>query len=106
MQQYYRDEPNESNDTSESYESKIKITRKTPDDGSTKNFKIAVPLKYLSNLWKTLETSLINCKVNIILTWSADYAIYSAKFSKIDYFPVVTLNSGQCKTIATIENRC
>ena len=90
MQQYYRDEPNESNDTSESYESKIKITRKTPDDGSTKNVKIAVPLKYLSNLWKTLETSLIN----IILTWSADYAIYSAKFSKIDYFPVVTLNSG------------
>ena len=34
----------------ESYESKIKITRKTPDDGSTKNVKIAVPLKYLSNL--------------------------------------------------------
>ena len=94
MQQYYRDEPNEPNDTSESYESKIKITRKTPDDGSTKNVKIAVSLKYLSNLWKTLEMSLINCKANIILTWSADCAIYSAKFSKTDYFPAVTLNSG------------
>ena len=25
--------------------------------------KIAVPLKYLSNFWRSLETPLINCKV-------------------------------------------
>ena len=30
-----------------------------------------VPLKYLSNFWRTLEMSLINCEVELILTWSA-----------------------------------
>ena len=31
---------------------------------------IMVPLKYLSNVWRTLEMSLINCEVERILTWS------------------------------------
>ena len=30
--------------------------------------KIAVPLKYLSNFWRSLEMSLINCKVELSLT--------------------------------------
>ena len=30
-----------------------------------------VPLKYLSNFWRTLEMRLINCEVNLILTWSS-----------------------------------
>ena len=29
-----------------------------------------VPLKYLSNFWRTLDMPLINCEINIILTWS------------------------------------
>ena len=28
-----------------------------------------VPLKYLSNVWRTLEIPLINFEVNLILTW-------------------------------------
>ena len=32
---------------------------------------IMVPLKYLSNFWRTLEMPLINCEVELILTWSA-----------------------------------
>ena len=31
-----------------------------------------VPLKYLSNFWRTLEMPLINCEVNLILTWSSN----------------------------------
>ena len=31
-----------------------------------------VPLKYLSNFWRTLEMPLINCEVELILTWSRD----------------------------------
>ena len=31
--------------------------------------KIMVLLKYLSNFWRTLEMPLINCEVNLILTW-------------------------------------
>ena len=34
-----------------------------------KNFAIVVPLKYLSNFWRTLDRSLINCKVFLPLTW-------------------------------------
>ena len=34
-----------------------------------------VPLKYLSNFWRTLEKSLINCEVELILTWFANCVI-------------------------------
>ena len=30
---------------------------------------IVVPLKRLSNFWKTLDMPLINCEVSLILTW-------------------------------------
>ena len=30
-----------------------------------------LPLKYLSTFWRTLEISIINCKINLVLTWSA-----------------------------------
>ena len=28
-----------------------------------------VPLKYLRDFWRTLEMSLINCEINLTLTW-------------------------------------
>ena len=34
-----------------------------------------VPLKYLSNFWRTLEMLLINCEVEFISTWSAGCVI-------------------------------
>ena len=68
--QYYKDEPNDNLAGSESFKTKVKITRKTPADGNTKNVEIIVPLKYLSNFWRTLEMSLINCEVNLSLTCS------------------------------------
>ena len=34
-------------------------------------------LKYLSNFWRTLEMPLINCEVNLILTWSSTCVIVS-----------------------------
>ena len=64
--QYYKDDPNDNITQSESFKSKIKITGKTPAAGNTKDVEIIVPLKYLSNLWRTLEMPLINCEVNLI----------------------------------------
>ena len=62
-----------------------------------------VPLKYLSNFWRTLEMPLINCEVNLILTWSSTCVIVSAinanqaaAFEITDtklYVPVVTLST-------------
>ena len=46
-----------------------KITGQTDADGN-QNFEIIVPLKYLSNFWRTLEMPLINCEINLIQTWS------------------------------------
>ena len=35
-----------------------------------KNLEIVVPLKHLSNFWRTLDMPLINCEVSLTLTWS------------------------------------
>ena len=44
-----------------------KIAARIGNDG-TNNVKIRVPLKYLSNFWRALEISLINCENNLVLT--------------------------------------
>ena len=98
--QYYKKEPNDNLANSESFKSKVKITGNTPAGGNTKDVKIIVPLKYLSNFWRTLEMPLINCEVNLILTWSPTCVISSAtgetKFKITEtklYVPVVTLST-------------
>ena len=65
-----------------------------------KNVEIMVPLKYLSNFWRTLEMPLINCEVNLILTWSSTCVITNSNgagtFAITDtklYVPVVTLST-------------
>ena len=40
--------------------------------------KIAVPLKYLSNFWSTLEMPLINCKIELSLKWYESCILSSA----------------------------
>ena len=89
---YYRDEPNnpppadyneEPITNYESFKYKRSITGKTSnanqlDDENTeqgntktkKNLEIVVPLKHLSNFWRTLDMPLINCEVSLTLTWS------------------------------------
>ena len=62
-----------------------------------------VPLKHLSNFWRTLEMPLINCEVNLILTCSSACVLVSinaanqnATFAITDtklYVPVVTLST-------------
>ena len=62
-----------------------------------------VPLKYLSNFWRTLEMPLINCQVNLILTWSSTCVIIASNIPNQNatlaitdtklYVPVVTLST-------------
>ena len=63
---YYRDEPNDNITESKSIKFKTDITGKAPADGNTKDVKIAMSLKYLSNFLGTLEIPLISCKINLI----------------------------------------
>ena len=67
--EYYRDELNDNLTDPESFKSKIKITGKTPTTATEKDVEIMFPLKYLSNFWRTLQMPLINCEVNLTLTW-------------------------------------
>ena len=53
--QYYRDNQNDKIVNFESLKFKINVAGRTPVDGNTKDVKIAVSLKYLSNFWGTLE---------------------------------------------------
>ena len=86
----------------DSFNFKVKFTGQTGDDG-TKDVEIMVPLKYLSNFWRTLEMPLINCEINLILTRSSTCAIVStdianqvATFEITNtklYVPVVTLST-------------
>ena len=100
LSQFYRDEPNDSLTDSESFKSKIKIIGNTPAAGNTKDVEIMVPLKYLSNFWRTLQMLLINCEVNLILAWSSTCVITNStgagRFSITDtklYVPIVTLST-------------
>ena len=97
---YYKDEPNDTITNSESVKSKVRITGKTPADRNTKNVEIIVPLKYSRNFWRILEMPLINCEVDLILTWSKDCVITNStdagKFAITEtklYVPVVTLST-------------
>ena len=85
----------------DSFNFKAKVTGQTGDD-RTKNVEIMVPLKYLSNFWRTLEMPLFNCEVNLILTWSSTCVLIAtnvqnqnATFAITDtklYVPILTLS--------------
>ena len=78
------------------------MTGQTGDDGK-QNVEIMVPLKYLSNFWRTLEMFLTNCEINLILTWSTNRVIVSTNVANQNttfkitdtklYVPVVTLST-------------
>ena len=85
-----------------SFKTKEQITGETGDDG-TKNVEIMIPLKYLSNSWRTLEIPLNNCGINLGLNWSQKCVIVAihvanqgATFSITDtklYIPVLSLSA-------------
>ena len=107
--QFKRDEPpkenngnisNVSTDNSSSFKYKSNFIGTIPNGGRKNGVKIAVPLKYLSNFWRSLEMPLINCKVELSLKWYENCILSSAgtaaTFAITDtklYVPVVTLKT-------------
>ena len=93
---YYRDEindvVNENNSannrinynktiTGESFGYKAKLIGSTPNN-EILDAEAVVPLKYLSNFWRSLDLPLINCEIEIDLSWSKEFTI-----SKISITP-------------------
>ena len=74
------------------------------DDNNVNNVKLVVPLKYVSSFFRSLEMPLVNCKIDLELTWHKDCMISSANAAagkvvsfmitntKL-YIPIVTLST-------------
>ena len=79
---YYRDEQtNPLSCNSESFKYKTGITGNSSNIGNgkegydenkagKKETKVVIPLKHLSNFWRSLNIPLINCELELVLTWS------------------------------------
>ena len=106
LYQYKRDEPQEANaindlttNTSSSFKYKVKLLGNQVLHGNIakRSVKVVVPLKYLSNFFRSLEMLLINCKIKLNLTWKKDCvlsadagdAVFVINDTKM-YVPVVT----------------
>ena len=82
---YYRDEPNSGAERNinysikdlKSFDYETSITRKLGNNSRRKDVEIVVPLKYLSNFWRTLDIPQINCKLSLTLTWFKNCIITS-----------------------------
>ena len=107
LYQYKRDEPPEDDavadltaDNSNSFNYKINLIGNpvVANNVARRNVKVVVPLKYLSNFFRSLEMPLINCKIKLNLTWKKEYrlltdageAVFIVNDTKL-YVPVVTL---------------
>ena len=86
-------------DNAPSFKYKANLVGNTEDNGTKNGVKIAVPLKYLSNFWSSLEMTLINCRVEISLKWIENCMLTTATtvpFKITDaklYIPIVTLKT-------------
>ena len=116
LYQYKRDEPPEANaindlttDTSSSFKYKVELLGNPVLD---KSVKVVVPLKYLSNFFRSLEVPLINCKIKLNLTWKkgcvlstdAGDAVFIINDTKM-YVPVVTLSKEDNKDCIEQQNK-
>ena len=76
------------------------------------NVKVVVPLKYLSNFFRSLEMPLINCKIKLNLTWKKECvlstddgnAVFIINETKM-YIPVVTSSKEDNKDFIEQQNK-
>ena len=119
LYQYKRDEPPDNNvdltaNNSESFKYKVNLLGNSVVTNRIvkRNLKIVVPLKYLSNFFRSLEMPLINCKIKSNLTWKkecvlsteAGNAVFIIKDTKL-YVPVVTLSKEDNKDFIEQQNK-
>ena len=121
LYQYKRDEPPEDDtinvlttDTSSSFKYKVELLGNPFLDGNIakRSVKVVVPLKYLSNFFRSLEMPLINCKIKLNLTWKkecvistdAGNAVFIINDTKM-YVPVVTLSKEDNKDFIEQQNK-
>ena len=75
-----------------SFKYKANLIGNTENNGTKNGVKIAVPSKYLSNFWRSLEMPLINCKCVLTTADNANKATFKITDAK-PYVPIVTLSA-------------
>ena len=120
LYQYKRDEPPEANviadltaDNSNYFKYKISLLGNpvVANNIARRSVKVVVPLKYLSNFFRSLEMPLINCKIKLNLTWKKECvlstddgnAVFIINDTKM-YVPVVTLSKEDNKDFIEQQN--
>ena len=121
LYQYKRDEPPEDNaianlmvNNSSSFKYKVNLlgNPEVADNITKLSVKVVVPLKYLNNFFRSLEMPLINCKIELNLTWKkecvlsnqAGPAVFIINDTKM-YVPVVTLSKEDNKDFIEQQNK-
>ena len=90
---YYRDEPKDHDEGdgdnainisirgSNSFDYKTKIVGSLAAGKDEKeDVTIAIPLKYLGNVWRSLDIPLINCEITLILSWYKECVLVGRAF--------------------------
>ena len=75
-----------------SFKYKANFIGNTEDNGTKNGVKIAVPLKYLSNFWRSTEMPLINCKVELSLKWIEKCVLTAANNTNEVIFKITDAN--------------
>ena len=57
----------------------------THNDLTKNDVKTVVPLKHLSNFWRSLNIPLINCEIELILTWFKNCVLINKSTRDADY---------------------
>ena len=119
LYQYKRDEPPDNNvdltaNNSASFKYKVNLLGNPVVTNRIvkKKLKIVVPLKYLSNFFRSLAMPLINCKIKLNLTWKkecvlstdAANAVFIINDTKL-FVPVVTLSKEDNKDFIKQQNK-
>ena len=121
LYQYKRDEPPEANaiadltaDNSSYIKCKFSLLGNpvVADNIAKRSVKVVVPLKCLSNFFRSLEMPLINCKIKLNLTWKKECvlstdacdAVFIINDTKM-YVPVVTLSKEDNKYFIEQQNK-
>ena len=121
LYQYTRDEPPEDDavadltaDNSSSLKYKISLLGNpvVANNIARINVKVVLPLKYLSNFFRSLEMPLSSCKIKLSLTWKKECvlstddsnAVFVINDKKM-YVPVVTLSKEDNKDFIKQQNK-
>ena len=108
LYQFKRDDPPDDNaevaNNTTSLVYKSKLTKDT-DNNNVNKVKLVVPLKYVSSFFRSLEMPLVNCKIDLELTWHRDCMISSANTAAGQVVSLIITNAKSYVPVVTLSTK-